>query len=92
MGTKAYFIRAGLFKDVDVALFAHVGSDLGVSWETAKAPAWSPSSIPRPDRAFRCPLARPRALDAVELMNIGWNYRRAPGARTSFALRRDRRR
>jgi metal-dependent amidase/aminoacylase/carboxypeptidase family protein len=32
VGTKAYFIRAGLFKDVDVALFAHVGSDLGVSW------------------------------------------------------------
>src|SRR5688572_4868814 len=32
VGTKAYFIRAGLFKDVDVALFTHVGRDLGVSW------------------------------------------------------------
>ena len=29
VGTKAYFIRAGLFKDVDVALFAHVGDDDG---------------------------------------------------------------
>ena len=32
VGTKAYFIRAGLFKDVDVALFTHVGNDLAVSW------------------------------------------------------------
>ena len=32
VGTKAYFIRAGLFKDVDVALFTHVGDDLDVSW------------------------------------------------------------
>src|SRR5271163_4116923 len=26
VGTKAYFIRAGVFKDVDVCLFAHVGN------------------------------------------------------------------
>src|SRR5258707_4365994 len=32
VGTKAYFIRAGLFKDVDVALFTHVAGNLGVSW------------------------------------------------------------
>ena len=32
VGTKAYFIRAGLFKDVDVALFTHVGRNLSVSW------------------------------------------------------------
>src|SRR5918992_3242897 len=28
VGTKAFFVRAGLFKDVDVALFAHVGNNL----------------------------------------------------------------
>ena len=32
VGTKAYFIRAGLFKDVDVALFTHVSDGLDVSW------------------------------------------------------------
>src|SRR5689334_4628466 len=32
VGSKAYFIRAGLFKDVDVALFTHVGDNLDVSW------------------------------------------------------------
>ncbi|MEX2662763.1 MAG: hypothetical protein WD227_12605, partial [Vicinamibacterales bacterium] len=35
VGTKAYFIRAGLFKEVDVAIFTHVGTDLGVSWGDA---------------------------------------------------------
>ena len=32
VGTKAYFVRGGYFKDVDVALFTHVDSELGVSW------------------------------------------------------------
>src|SRR5207247_3420475 len=32
VGAKAYFVRAGLFKDVDVSLFAHVGNNLSVSW------------------------------------------------------------
>src|SRR5688500_16584107 len=32
LGTKAHFVRAGVFKDVDVALFAHVDSELAVSW------------------------------------------------------------
>src|SRR5689334_3124710 len=29
---KAFLVRAGVFKDVDVCLFTHVGDDLGVSW------------------------------------------------------------
>ena len=28
LGTKAYYVRAGLFKDVDVVLYNHVGSNL----------------------------------------------------------------
>src|SRR6201991_5102013 len=32
VGAKAYLIRAGIFKDVDICLFSHVGSALGVSW------------------------------------------------------------
>ena len=35
VGTKAYYIRAGVFKDVDVCLFAHVGNDLSVSYGPA---------------------------------------------------------
>ena len=32
LGSKAHFIREGILKTADVALFAHVGSELGVSW------------------------------------------------------------
>src|SRR5213593_3406814 len=32
LGTKAYFVRAGMFKDADIVLFAHVGSNLAVSY------------------------------------------------------------
>src|SRR5881296_982212 len=32
VGAKMYFIRAGLFRDVDISIFAHVGANLGVSW------------------------------------------------------------
>src|SRR5207249_1382363 len=32
VGTKAYYVRAGLFKDVDISIFAHVGENLGVTW------------------------------------------------------------
>src|SRR6195256_1143332 len=32
VGTKAYYVRAGLFKDVDISIFAHVGDNLAVSW------------------------------------------------------------
>src|SRR5262245_1166817 len=32
LGTKAYYVRAGLFKDVDVCIFAHVGANMQVSW------------------------------------------------------------
>src|SRR5712671_3648180 len=31
-GAKAYYVRDGLFKDVDISIFAHVGDNLDVSW------------------------------------------------------------
>ena len=79
VGTKAYFVREGFFKDVDVALFSHVSDDLSVAWGerdgtglvsveyTFKGQTAHSASAPWRGRS---------ALDAVELMNIGWNYRR----------------
>ena len=32
LGTKAYFVRAGLFKDVDVVLYNHIGANLSTRW------------------------------------------------------------
>ena len=79
VGTKAYFIRDGLFKDVDVALFTHVGRNLGVSWGAAGG-----TGLVSVEYQFQgetahsagAPWRGRSALDAVELMNIGWNFRR----------------
>ncbi|MEO7271558.1 MAG: amidohydrolase [Vicinamibacterales bacterium] len=79
VGTKAYYIRAGLFKDVDIALFTHVGDDLGVSWgDRAGTGLVSVQYSFRGQTAHAAgaPWRGRSALDAVELMNIGWNYRR----------------
>ncbi|MDO8665147.1 MAG: amidohydrolase, partial [Gemmatimonadales bacterium] len=32
VGAKAYFVREGLFRDVDLVLFSHVSSNLSTSW------------------------------------------------------------
>jgi aminobenzoyl-glutamate utilization protein B len=32
LGAKAYFVRAGIFRDVDAVLFTHVGDALETSW------------------------------------------------------------
>ncbi len=32
LGTKAYYVREGLFKDVDLVMYNHVGSNLATGW------------------------------------------------------------
>ena len=70
MAGKAFFVREGVFKDADVALFTHVGNDLGVSWGASgrRRRSSRPSSSSR--APVRTPPARPwrgkSALDAVD--------------------------
>jgi aminobenzoyl-glutamate utilization protein B len=79
LGTKAYYVRAGLFKDVDVCIFAHVGSDMQVSWGDSAG-----NGMVSVEYGFKgesahaagAPWRGRSALDAVALMNIGWNFRR----------------
>lgn len=79
LGSKAYYVRAGLFKDVDVVLFAHVANNLGVSWGSG-----SQSGMVSVEYQFQgesahaaaAPWRGRSALDAVELMDVGWNFRR----------------
>jgi aminobenzoyl-glutamate utilization protein B len=79
VGTKAYFVRAGLFKDVDIALFAHVSDNFSVAWGDRDG-----TGLVSVEYSFKgqtahsagAPWRGRSALDAVELMNIGWNYRR----------------
>jgi aminobenzoyl-glutamate utilization protein B len=79
VGTKAYYIRAGLFKDVDVALFTHVGDQLNVSWgarEGTGLVSVQYSFLGETAHAASNPWRGRSALDAVELMDVGWNFRR----------------
>jgi aminobenzoyl-glutamate utilization protein B len=79
VGAKAYFVRDGYFKDVDVVLFTHVGNNLGVSWGASAATGLVSveySFKGESAHAAAAPWRGRSALDAVELMNIGWNFRR----------------
>lgn len=80
LGGKAYFVRDGVFKNVDICLFAHVSDSFGVRWGE---PA-SSTGLVSVEYSFKgesahaagSPWRGRSALDAVELMNIGWNFRR----------------
>lgn len=79
LGGKAYFARDGYFKDIDVVLFTHVGNNLGVSWgQSAGIGLVSVEYTFKGESAHsgQQPWRGRSALDAVELMNIGWNYKR----------------
>jgi aminobenzoyl-glutamate utilization protein B len=79
LATKAYFVRDGYFKDVDISIFTHVGNDLNVSWGQGGG-----NGMVSVEYTFRgesahsagAPWRGRSALDAVELMNTAWNFRR----------------
>ncbi len=79
VGTKAYFVRAGYFKDVDISLFSHVGNNLSTSWGTTSGNALVSVQFNfrgQSAHSAGAPWRGRSALDAVELMDIGWNFRR----------------
>jgi len=79
LGTKAYFVRAGAFKDVDICIFAHVGSNLQTSWGDSNGNGMVSVEYTfkgESAHAAGAPWRGRSALDAVELMDIGWNFRR----------------
>jgi aminobenzoyl-glutamate utilization protein B len=79
VGAKAYYIRAGLFKDVDIARFTHVGRNLSVSWGDGGGTGLVSvlySFQGESAHAAANPWRGKSALDAVELMDVGWNFRR----------------
>ncbi|MBL0744104.1 amidohydrolase [Chryseolinea lacunae] len=79
VGTKAFYVREGYFKDVDACIFTHVGSNLSVSYGDAGNNGLVSVKFSFEGQAAHAAAAPWRgrsALDAVELMNIGWNFRR----------------
>jgi aminobenzoyl-glutamate utilization protein B len=79
LGSKAYYIRDGYFKGIDAVLFSHVGDNLGTSYG-----GYSTNGLVSVQYNFQgesahaagAPWRGRSALDAVELMDVGWNFRR----------------
>ena len=79
VGAKAYFVRDGYFKDVDVCLFTHVSSNMSVSYGPGGGNGLvSVEYLFKGESAHAAgaPWRGRSALDAVELMDVGWNFRR----------------
>ena len=79
LGGKAFFVRAGVFDDVDIVLYSHVSSAMTTAWGDSRG-----NGMVSVEYTFEGESAHGAgdpwngrsALDAVELMNIGWNFRR----------------
>ena len=79
VGAKAYFVRDGYFKNVDACIFTHVGDNLGVSWGDSGNNGLISVKFNFEGQAAHAAAAPWRgrsALDAVELMDVGWNFHR----------------
>ena len=79
MAGKAFLVRDGVFKDVDVTLFAHVGNDLGVSWGQSGQNALISAIFKfkgQSAHAAGAPWRGKSALDAVLLMANSWEFHR----------------
>jgi len=79
LATKAFYVRDGYFKDVDACIFTHVGSNLGVSYGDGGGNGMISMEFlfdGESAHSAGAPWRGRSALDAVELMNIGWNFRR----------------
>ena len=79
LATKAYYVRAGLFKGVDANIFVHVGSDLGTSYGEGGSNGMISVEYTfrgRTAHAAGDPWDGLSALDGVEIMDSAWNFRR----------------
>ncbi len=90
---KAHLVRAGVFKDVDVALFTHVANNLGVSWGQSGSNAivtamWKFKG--QTAHSAGAPWRGKSALDAVMLMAQGWEFKREhlePAQRSHYVIK-----
>lgn len=79
VGTKAYFTRDGYFDEFDICIFTHVNDNLTVSHGQARGTGLISVEYTFKGEAAHsagAPWRGRSAADAVELMNIGWQYQR----------------
>ena len=79
VASKAWYIRDGYFKNIDACIFTHVSGDFGCDYgDTGGNGLVSVKFDFTGDAAHAAgaPWRGKSALDGVELMDIGWNFKR----------------
>ncbi|HIA73170.1 MAG TPA: amidohydrolase [Gemmatimonadetes bacterium] len=79
VATKAYYVRERMFEDVDIVLYAHVGNNLSTSWGMTPGTGLISAMFTFEGSAAHAggaPWRGRSAADAVNLMEVGWNFRR----------------
>ena len=79
LGSKAYYVRDGYFKGIDAVLFSHVGDNLGAGYGGFASNGLMSVQYNfhgESAHAAAAPWRGKSALDAVELMDAGWNFKR----------------
>ena len=79
LATKAFLVRAGVFRDVDANLFAHVSDEFGISWGDEPALALISALFKfkgQSAHAAGAPWRGRSALDGVMSMANAWEYHR----------------
>jgi aminobenzoyl-glutamate utilization protein B len=79
LGTKAFYVKAGLFQGIDVVLGVHVGSEFGTSYGGGGSTGLVSVQYSFHGKAAHAaadPWDGHSALAAVELMDVGWDFRR----------------
>lgn len=92
LGSKAFFVRDGVFDGVDVNLFTHISSNFGVSWGQSGGNALISAQFSFTGEAAHSagsPWRGRSALDAVMLMAQAWEFKREhlrPAARSHYVI------
>ena len=92
VASKAWYVRDGYMDDIDVTLFTHVSSNLSVNWGQGNGTGLVSVEFSFEGEAAHgagAPWRGRSALDAVELMNVAWNFRREhlrPDQRSHYVI------
>jgi len=78
VASRTYMVNAGVFEDMDVMLSTHVSSGMTTGWGITGSGLVSTmfTFTGKSAHGAGSPWAGRSALDAVELMDVGWNFRR----------------
>ncbi len=92
LGSKAFFVRDGVFDGVDINLFTHVSSNFGVAWGQRGGNALISAQFSftgETAHSAGSPWRGRSALDAVMLMAQAWEFKREhlrPAARSHYII------